>query len=316
MNLQDIARNYPKFQRCPVEGWSSPLENVMEALFSTLIKPDYTFYFADLLDRSRLEVYALFDIYHGPNDTCALYVLVVDNKPVGVAFKFGDKTQWDTRIIDADHFKGIVRELSAILLERQLESVTAEDVEELRFLNNGFLCFLDEKETMFGIHSPKSVGRFDQLTEKHRAFFVDTEGKAHLVSSIGQFCNTKPSHCWDEDTNDVVITVNGAERTVDGQLLMFELVPGEGDIEAAVARYAKEPAWVVEAVHERVKRVELLAQFTNRWNSSSVWFDFKSKEELQRFANEYFDHEKEKLVKAPVCLKTLGFDATLHAIHH
>jgi hypothetical protein len=307
MNLQDIATNFRKLHRCDIEGWGDPLDNVLEGLFGEIIALDYRCRFAELLDRTRIAVYTLFDLPHHSDESCEMHVLVVDDKPVGIAFKFADKSSWNSRIIDADHYKVVALELAAASITARLRDVTVEALEELRNLDNSYIHFLDEKETMFAVRSPKNMLGFQHMLKKHRAFFVDETGAVSPVSAIGKYSNAKPSHCGDEDTHEVLITAGTTERKVDGQQLMFEMIPGEGDIESALGSYAKEPFWFVKTIHERVCRAQILMQIPNRWSTSTAWVDFESKEEMQRFAIKYFDEEESKLVFGTFCPKSLGF---------
>lgn len=319
MNLQDIASNFLNFKRGPLEGRSSPLDQVLEALFADSICLDYDAEFCTLVDRSRVSVYTLFDLPHHSDEACEMHVLALDDKPIGLAYKFANKSDWRSYIIEAEAYKALARELAAAALELRLQNVTAGSLKSLGSLNNGYLHLLDKEETMFAVRSPKACYGFSGLPKTHRCFFVDDAGQPLAVESIGAFSNKKPSHSVDEDTHEVAITINGEDRLVDGMQLMFEMVPGQGQVTAALESYAKAPSWYVEGVYPRVNRAQVLLRLPNRWSTSTTYAEFETVEELQRFAVKYFNDEKSTdldVTPGAFCPETLGFKGKIHAVHH
>lgn len=311
MNTQDIIENFKRFKRSDLDGWGGPLGNVLEALFQDVLPRCNGARLEDMLDRTRVAVYTLFDIPQDSDEDCVLHVLVYDDRPVGLAHKAGDRTSWDTRIIDPELYKELARELALALLDEAFKSVRAEPLESLKSLGNAYLHFLDKKETMFSVQSPKNTCGFPSLIKDHSVFFIDSMGVVHIVTQIGKFTNTK-RYSSDRDTHNVFITIKGedSEREVDSSQLIFELLTASGDLAATRASYPTQPGWTAEGVYEKTLQVSILVQVPYRWNSLTQTVNFETAAEMRRFTDRYFDHDKDTLEHGVFCqdlLDNLGY---------
>jgi hypothetical protein len=319
MNLQDIVSNFRNFKHNVAKDWGSPLTSILKALFEERIPLDYDSDFDSLVDPARISIYTLFDLAHHSDEACELHVLALDDKPLGVAYKFGDRSDWHSSIIDAELYKTLAREIAAAAMEHRLTKVTAEPLVSLGSLNNGYLFLLDKAETMFAVRSPKACYGFSNLPKTHRCFFVNDAGQPLAVESIGAFCNQKLSHDSDIDAHEVTVTIDGEVRQVDGMQLMFEMVPGQGQVTAALESYSNAPAWYVKAVNERAKIATVLLRLPNRWSTSSAYTEFETLAEFQRFAAKYF-HEHtssdSSIVPGEFCPVTLGFKGKINVVFH
>lgn len=314
MNLQTIATNFQQFPAADLSGWGSPLGNVLEALFKEHVELHYSANFEDLLPRERLAIHTVFDMPHDSDEACELHILVVDGKPVGAAHKFADKSSWNSHIIDAEQFKTLARDLAIAALDERLAQITADSFDSLSSLKNGYLHFLGEGETMFAVNSPKGMYGFSKLPEKHPAFYVDATGAVHPVTAIGKFANKEPSHSSKRTVSDVFITVGGKEFVVDGSELMFELVPGSGNIEAALRAYNDPPTWIVGDVFPGITKVVVYQCEPMRRAISTLWVTFKTVEDYDRFVAENFQAEGEhKIFPGTFDLAALGYTAHVQA---
>lgn len=285
MNLQDIARQYRQFRRCDLAHWNHPLTCVLEALVKEYVEFDYFCSFDELVPRERLALYTLFDLAHHSDESCELHVLEVDGKPVGVAHKFADKSEWHSHVIDAEAFKVLVREMAVAALDRKLAKVTADAFDSLSGLQRGYLHFLDEAETLFAVNSPKACYGFNTLPKLHRAFYVDPEGGVHPVAAIGQFVNGRFSHDSVRGTHDVMVTLgDGRTLVADGAELMFELLSGQANVEAALQQnYVQPTQWCVGDVFPPLLRVVVYQREVMRRSVSSLWVTFATQAEFDRF---------------------------------
>lgn len=307
MNLQDIAQQYRQFrQRDLTAKWDAPLEQVLEALFKDFVEKDYSCNYEDMLPKERVALYTLFDLAFMSDEQCELHVLEVDGKPVGIAYKFADKSQWDSHIIDADLYKVVARELAVAALDKRLEAIKVHPLERLADLNNGYIHFLDEAETMFAVRSPNWMYGFDRLTESHRTFYVDGQGAAHPVATIGKFVNKRTGN--GNDNHNVAITLAaGGDVVVDGSELMFELIADKGDVAAALPAYIDASVWCVGDVFEDVLRAVVYQHVQFHWTTRSLWVTFESLDELQRFVTAHHREEPELILPGLFNLKSLGF---------
>lgn len=311
MDLKFITENFRSFKRTELDGWGDPLNSLLEALFEDFLKLPYDVTPIQLMDRSRGSVYTLFDMPHGSEDRCELRVAVIDDKPLGVGYRFGDDTPWHTRVIDVGLFKSLAMELSIAAMENRLSKVTAETFPSLRSLDSSYLYFLGKKETMFAIRAPRDMCCFERLLSTYRGYFVDETGQAVALESIGRFVN-KQQH--GKGADDILVTIGGQERGVDGSQLMFELVAGHADLADALGSYEKTPCWVVEGVDARHKQANVLLRTPNRWSTASLTVAFDTDEDLQRFSDAHFDHDKsqsEQLVRSDFDLKAMGYAAQI-----
>lgn len=310
MDLQFITENFRTFNRTELDGWGEPLNRLLEALFGDFVKPHCDDTLVELMDRARGAVYTVFDLPHYSEDNCEMHVAVIDDKPLGIVFRFGNETDWQSRIIDVELFKSLATELAAAAMEKRLSKVREESLASLGSLKNGFLHFLGKKETMFAVHTPKRLYGFEELLSKCRGYFVDENGQALALQSIGQFVNK--AHSKRAGANDITVTIAGQERVVDSVQLMFELVRNAGDVEDALTAYTKEPYWLVEGVNTRHKCATVLLRTPNRWSTASLSVEFDTDEDLKRFADAHFDHEKaqnEQIVHSAFDLQAMGYAA-------
>jgi hypothetical protein len=309
MNAQDIAANFRQFSRCDPDGWGGPLGNVLNALFGDTLKTGQHTELETHLDRTRVAVYTLFNVLHESDESCELHVLAYDDKPVGFAHRAGDTDDWDARILDEELFKVLAREMAMSLLEEDLVNVTAEPVASLSALQNQYLYFVGDKETVVAVRNPKWACGFERFAEGRRVFYVDHQGTMHQVAKIRAFANNK-WHTRDQDHDDIFITINGAERVVDATQLLFELVPNGADLDDVLANLPKEPGWLVDGVDARSLQVTVLATVPYRWTTVSHFVKFESIAEMNRFNDTYLDHDRNELHPGVFSPETLGFNAS------
>lgn len=313
MDLQFIKDNFRKFKRTELDGWGGPLEDILKAMFGEIVALPFDVTYVELFDRSRAVVYTLFDLEHDSDEDCVMRVVAIDDKPLGLAFKFGDRSHWDSRIMDVELFRALASEMAAAVLEKRLAKVVADDMDTMQKLGNFYLFFLGSEESMFAVQSPKWMCGFQHLLSSHRGYLVDENGAAQPLEAIGKFTNHK-HHSSDADAHDVVVTVAGQERIVRGQQLMFELIPDGGDIENALQAYEKTPGWIVESLDTRRKVANVMIRTLGHWSTTTSTVLFKSEEDLQRFAAAHFDHDKqgaEQFVQGPFDPVAAGFDVEM-----
>jgi hypothetical protein len=315
MNHIDILNNYRSFKRADLDGWCNPLHQVVEALFSEYVQTDYSYDMCSLLDKSRYGVYTLFDFPHASDESCELHVLTVDDKPVGCAFKFADKSSWDSRILNADHFRAIAREMAVKVMDQKLQAVTEETLGSLNDFCNSYIHFLDKNETMFAVQSPKWMYGFAELVKAHRAFIVNAQGVAQEISNIGSFVNSKPSYTSDPDTHNVTVTVNGQELIVDGTQVMFELLAGQGNIADAVAAFTEPACWCVDTVLSHMSQVHILQHVPGQWTTQGAYLAFANQAEYEKFVAVYGTTDSEskasRVHDGVFDPQSLGFSAKL-----
>jgi hypothetical protein len=313
MNLQDIALQYRQFRQRDLSAkWDAPLEQVLEVLFKDFVEKDYSCDYAGMLPKERVALYTLFDLGFMSDEQCELHVLEVDGKPVGIAHKFADRSDWNCDIIDADLFKVVAREMAIAALDHRLAAVVPGTLERLSDLRNGYIHFLDDAETMFAVRSPKWMYGFDRLPKEHRAFYVDDQGQVQAVASIGKFANDKLSHTHEPDVSDVTVVLeNGADVVVDGSQLMFELLAGKGDLASALTAYAEPPVWCVGEAFEPVNKVIIYQHVQFRWTTRTLWVAFESRAEFERFIEAHHRDEPALMVPGVFDVAALGFAATV-----
>jgi hypothetical protein len=292
MNLQAITEQYRQFQRRDlIAKWDAPLEQVLEVFFSEFVDKDYSCNFEDMLPKERLGLYTLFDLSFMSDEQCELHVLEVEGKPLGIAHKFADKSQWGCDIIDAELFKVVARELAIAALDKKLTAVTASTLDSLGDLRNGYIRFLDDAETMFVVHSPVWMYGFDRLPERHAAFYVDGQGTSHPVVAIGKFVDSRRSHDA-ADRHEVAITLAGdVQLIVDGTQLMFELIKGKADLAAALKAFTAPSIWCVGDVFPQASRVVVYQHEQFRCTARSLFVEFFQPQDFNHFVSKFFAGE-------------------------
>lgn len=286
MNLKRILENYRAFPRTQIEDWGGPLGEVMTALFDKIVPLEHRSDTAELLDRNRIELYSMFDFPSGPSYNCELHVLTVDDCPVGFTHREG-KGDWVGQVLDNDSFTRVAIDLATAAIRQDTALLAKVDLEASVPLKGYVMHFLDPGETMFVLRDPRHVYRLNEVPSRHRAYFVDEMGQVHQVSSIGAFTHSYRVHGDVPDLNAISIVIDGTERMADATQLFFELVPGQGDIEAALAAYRNDYSWSV--VHEASNVNRLMVNVTHpcRWDCQSVWVQFFSSPAMARFLEQY-----------------------------
>jgi len=312
MNLTEIIANYRSLKRISPGDWGLRLTDILKALFERHI-PDENdnVEYPSLIGVERIEIYSMLKLFHGDEQSTELHVLVVDGKPLGISYCFG--RQWVGHIYDVEKYKELCREMAAILLEQQMEWLKPGNFKSLRDLQSEEIFVLGPKESMFAVHSPKGTACFEDIAGERKGYFVDEQCVAHPVEQILGFANTKLIREYTRDVHDVRVLIAGAERVVDGTQLMFEMVPGKGDIDDALKSYAKAPCWVVERVHAPANYAEVLVRRPGRWTTDTVGCQFETDADRERFEGTYFDHsKKEQIIAGDFDPVGLGFKAKLN----
>jgi hypothetical protein len=312
MNLSHIKANLQKFRRIEFDHAGNAITSLLRALFDDFLDRGAKDYIADLLDLSRLTVYGVINVDFASDEDCIVQILAVDGKPVGLCSKFGDRSEWKSRILDLDVYKSFARELVAASLDYRLKDLEAKPMDTLAELENRYVKFLGDKETLFAVENAKSADFFRRIPDSHRCFMLDCEGKAHLVQEIGKFVNTKGPWCDDQDVHDVFVTVNGAEGMVDGRELLFELVHGEADLADALTAFPTKARWTAETVYEEKCTVSVAAFMPFRRVPQVTKFKLHSAEDVKRFTDAYFDHDIEMQFNDGIfSLSSIGFEGTI-----
>jgi len=286
MNLKRIAENYLSFPRTTIEEWGGPLSDVLTALFGQLLPLEHRTDTADLLDRSRIALYSMFDFPSGPSYNCELHVLAVDDALVGIAYREG-KGDWLGQVLDNDNFTRVAIDLVAAAIRQDTALLAEVDLEAAVPLKGYVMHFLDPGETMFVLRAPRHVYRLNEVPSRHRAYFVDEMGQAHQVSSIGAFKHGYNVHGDVPDLNAISIVVDGKERMADATQLFFELIPGQGNLEAALAAYRQAYSWSVIREARSVKRIMVNVTHPFRWDQEEVWVQFFSDLTMSHFVRQY-----------------------------
>lgn len=309
MDLQYILKNYRSFTRTATDSWAGPLSTLLETMFESVVSLPYNVQLTELLECSRFSVYTLFDLPHDSDENCELHVVAYDEKPLSLVFKFGDRSHWQSLLIDVEQFKSMAKMLAAAAMDKELEKVEADMLATLNSLDNPYLFFLGDKESMFAVKSPKWMYGFQRLLTTHRGFMVDDNGQAVQLDSIGDFVNKK-LHSSDTDAEHIVVTANGQSHVIDGSQLMFELVHGQADLADAMSSYAKASFWVVDAVDIPRKRADVLLRTPNRWTTATMTVIFDSDDDMARFTQAHYDPTREQaelIVYSEFDLNLLGY---------
>jgi hypothetical protein len=313
MNLSYIAANLHKFRRIDLEHAGNVRASLLCTMFGDFLDCGAKDYIANLLDLSRVSVYGVINVDVISDENCIVQILALDGKPVGLCSKFGDRSEWKSRILDLVAYKNFARELVEASLEYRLNNLKAKPMDALAELENRYVKFLGDKESMFSVENAKSVNSFRKIPNSHRCFFLDSKGNAVLVQEIRQFANTKGSWCDDPDTHDVIVIVNGAEGTVDGRELLFELVEGEADLDDARTAFPDKACWAAETVSEHTLTVSVAEFMPFRRVPRVTRFRLRTIEDIKRFTNAYFDHETETIqfTNGVFSLSSIGFEGTI-----
>lgn len=310
MNLSYIAANLHKFRRVEFDPAGDSITSLLRALFDDFLYLGAKDYVADLLDLSRVTLYGVINVDFASDEDCIVQILALDGKPVGLCSKFGDRSEWQSRILDVEVYKSLARELVAASLDYRLRDLNTPPMDALAELDNRYVKLLGVRETMFAVENPKSAEFFQHIPKSHRCFMLDSLGNAYQVQKIGDFVNTKRSWCDDIDTHNVSVTVNGAESTIDGRELLFELVPGEADPVDALTEFSPHARWTAETVSEHCLTVSIAEFVPFRRVPQVTRYSLRSLEEIKRFTAAYFDHETEtvQFIDGVFSLSSIGFD--------
>lgn len=312
MNLSYIAANLTKFQRVEFDHAGNAITLLLRTLFDDFLDRCAKDYVAELLDLSRVTVYAIINVDFASDEDCIVQILAVDGRPVGLCSKFGDRSEWQSRILDLDAYKSFARELVTASLECRLNQLEAAPMDRLSDLDNRYVTFLGENETLFSVENAKAAEFFSHIPKSHRCFMLDSAGGVHLVEKLGKFANTKGAWCDDVDTHDVAVTINGTETFVDGRELLFELVSGQADFNDALTSLVGAARWTAESLDERNRIVSVASWMPFRRVPVVTRFQLQSDEDLKRFADAYFDHNVEFQFNEGVFqLSEMGFEANL-----
>lgn len=302
MNLNDIAARYKTFPLVDPDSYDGDclVEDMMAAIFSDVVRPRSEQYVPDLLEKSRISLYAAIGTYYG-----GMHVLAIDDKPVAVLMRaIGDRDDSQRAyVVDADVFASVATAMAVAETKKRIASVDVAGDTPIGKLHSPYLHFLGSQSTMFAIGKPDEVYRFSSILKGHRGYSVDGAGTAHELQSIGDF----------EDEDMVRVTlVSGREVSVEARELMFELVPGKGNIEDALTSYVADPHWVLQNAFRHSLNAFVRMQQPYCWGSTLLAIEFDSEEEFDRFCAAYPEGKKdEHLQRGVFSLEGLGYKGKL-----
>jgi hypothetical protein len=302
MNLNDLAANFKSFPRVDIDAYPGDnlVEDLFEALFSDVVRPCSEQYVPDLLEKNRVSVYAVIGSNYG-----GLHILVIDDKPVAVLHKSDGQRESAqcAYVVDADVFTSVAAEMAAAEAKKRIASVGPAGDTIIGKLDSPFLYFLGPNATMFAIVNPDEVYRYSDILKAHRGYFVDPDGAVHELEHIGDFSGGQM----------VTVTLaGGREQLVQARELMFELVPGQGNIEDALKAYAPDPHWVLQNAFRDSLNVFVLMQRQYCWSTSLQAIQFDSQAEYDRFCAAYPEgNTAEHLQRGEFSLEELGYKGTI-----
>lgn len=312
MNLSYISANFQKFPRLQLNHRGETFKALLTSLFAGFVDREALDDVERRLDLSRVAFHGVINVDFVSDEECIVKVAVVDGKPVGLCSTFGDSAGWKSRILDLDSYKNFARELAMASLEGRVARVEAKPLNALADLDNEYVKFLGAKESLFSVENPKSAEAFRHIPKNHRCFFLDSKGHPHLVQKIGKFANTKGMWCADRDTHDVVVVTDGVEGTMDGRELLFELVPGEADFADVTETLSPKARWIADSIDIPGRKVCVLTYHPFRRIPEVTRFTLNSLEDLQRFADAYFDHDIESQYNDGLfSLSSIGFESKI-----
>jgi hypothetical protein len=298
MNLNDIAANFKNFPLVDPDSYDGDclVEDMMESLFADVVRPRSEQYVPDLLEKSRISLYAAIGTYYG-----GMHILVIDDKPVAVLMKaLGDREDSQRAyVVDAEVFASVATEMAVAETKKRIASVDVAGDTPICKVHSPYLHFLGAQSTMFAIGKPVEVHRFSDILKGRRGYTVDSTGAVFELQSIGAF----------EDDEMVKVTlVGGQEQLVEACELMFELVSGQGNIEDALTAYAADPHWVLQNAFRNSLNVFVLMQRPYCWSSTLLAIELDSLEEFDRFCAAYPEGKKdEHLQRGVFSLEELGY---------
>lgn len=308
MTPQFIADNFRLFNRNSLAPWNNPLGDVLLALFDHILNLDYDMQILDMVDQSRMSLYTLFDLPHGPSSACEMHVLTVDDVLIGLVSRSGKTNEYQTQVLNPEGYANYAAELAAAAARAKAAKMAPIAWEAPCPFESYCMHFLDEPPTMFALRGPRSLYRINEMPEKHRTFFVDESGAAHAVSSIGAFVN--PGSPFSEDY-EIFIVVEGQERKADASQLMFELIKGQGNVSAALREYPAEACWWVDKLAPTVNRALLSVTAPFRRGAETIWVEFASEEALQNFADANFKDGQKAVMPGKFTADILGPDGSI-----
>lgn len=280
MNLRRIVENFRSFTHTQPETWL--LGEMLTAIFNNIVSLEFRSDAGELLDRSRFELYTMYDFVHDVSRACELHVLTFDDKPVAAVVRYG-KQDYTGIPLDSANMATVAGELAAAAIRNDIANLKDVDLDEKLSQRTYPMQFLDSEETMFVLEHPRNVYRLEEMRQRHPVYFVDETGQAQKVEKIGDF---QQKHWVDgkPPSNELVaVTIDGAERFVDATQLMFELVAGQGDVDVALQWYNRPHSWKVTQLAPRVNRITIGITEPYRWNQRTIWVEFNSAEAMEEF---------------------------------
>jgi hypothetical protein len=238
MNLNEIIANY-RSMKSSLNGmgsWNFPLESVLHRMFGRYVPEDDDCGYSSFIGIERIDVRTMLKLFHNDSRTTEVHVLVIDEQPLGVVYQVGGG--WRSYITDVEKYKAVCQEMAAARMDKELRSATPKSFETLTELGAAAISLCGPKESMFTIPKPRLIENFDELAQERKAYFVDEALVVHPVEGIFFFYANEPrARDFSPADNDVRVLIAGKERVVDGARLMFEVIPGHGDLEDALAGF-------------------------------------------------------------------------------
>ncbi len=180
-------------------------------------------YGVELTD-GRLTETVLFSYAFQSDEVARAEIYSFDGAEFMLAEKYGDRTNWDAQVLNADVFRNFVRYMNDLVLERKL-SETSDSVKTDEFelggmarVFNHYIMHSTDGQTV-GVHllSPK-WSNFRWMWQDHQAFY-DGEPVEFV-----RWVDDRASWQIREDEADVVLRFpDGSERAVTGWRVRFIL---------------------------------------------------------------------------------------------
>lgn len=238
MDLKEILDNY-RSMKSSLKGmgsWHFPLEQILHKLFGRYVPEDEDHGYASYIGVERIEVYTMLKLFHEDTRTTEVHVVVIDDRPIAVVYAVG--AGWRSQITDAEKYKTVCHEMAESRLNQELSAASTK-LERLADLGASAIALLGPRESMFAIPVPKLIDNFDELADERKAYFVDDSTSPQLVERIlfGKVDTGTSGRLTNE--NAVQVLIAGSVHVVDGSRIMFEVIPGRGDVEDALSAFRK-----------------------------------------------------------------------------